>query len=121
VLERLLGEQSALQAILSASEEADMPGLIETLKVETGYEAALGAAFGDDLNAPSDSEAAAHWLALPPLSALPSLPEGATPLSGYVDGSDVLSRSLSLVGLVDRSMGAALQKQPLSRSATGQP
>ena len=110
VLERLLGEQSALQAILNASEETDMPGLIETLKVETGYEAALGAAFGDDLNAPSDAEAAAHWLALPPLSALPSLPEGATPLSGFVDGSDVLSRSLSLVGLVDSSMGAALQK-----------
>ena len=110
VLERLLGEQSALQAILSASEDADTPGLIETLKVETGYEAALGAAFGDDLNAPSDAEAAAHWLALPPFSEPPSLPEGATPLSGFVDGSDVLGRSLSLVGLVDRSKGAALQK-----------
>ena len=110
VLERLRGEQSALQAILSASKNADMPGLIETLKVETGYEVALGAAFGDDLNAPSDAKAAAHWLALPPLSAPPSLPEGATPLSGFVHGSDVLSRSLSLVGLVDRSKGAALQK-----------
>ena len=110
VLERLLGEQSALQAILSASEDADTPGLIETLKVETGYEAALGAAFGDDLNAPSDAEAAAHWLALPPFSEPPSLPEGATPLSGFVHGSDVLGRSLSLVGLVDRSKGAALQK-----------
>ncbi|MEC9201483.1 MAG: hypothetical protein VX591_02120, partial [Pseudomonadota bacterium] len=110
VLERLLGEQSALQAILSAPEDADTPGLIETLKVETGYEAALGAAFGDDLNAPSDAEAAAHWLALPPFSEPPSLPEDATPLSGFVHGSDVLVRSLSLVGLVDRSKGAALQK-----------
>ena len=110
VLERLLGEQSALQAILSASEHADTPGLIETLKVEKGYEAALGAAFGDDLNAPSDAEAASHWLALPPFSEPPSLPEGATPLSGFVNGSDVLGRSLSLVGLVDRSKGAALQK-----------
>ena len=110
VLERLLGEQSALQAILSAPEDADTSGLIETLKVETGYEAALGAAFGDDLNAPSDAEAAAHWLALPPFSEPPSLPEGATPLSGFVNGSDVLGRSLSLIGLVDRSKGAALQK-----------
>lgn len=110
VLERLRGEQSALRTLLNAADKDAAPGLIDVLKVEPGYEAALGAAFGDDLHAPADQAAEAHWLPLPPLASPPALPEGSAPLSDFVGGSDLLTRSLSLVGLVDRSKGAELQK-----------
>jgi len=102
-------EVRTLTKILSVSDGDLWPPVIDELKVQAGFEAALGAALGDDLDAPSDSAAPIHWDDLPALEDAPDLPNGATPLSKYVSGPKALTRRLSHIGLVDEQIGKKLQ------------
>ncbi|MEP2743108.1 chromosome segregation SMC family protein, partial [Bauldia litoralis] len=60
-LSRIETEAATLVPLLKSSRtEAGTP-LIDIVKVDNGFEAALGAAFGDDLDSPAGAEAAAYW------------------------------------------------------------
>ncbi len=87
--------------------------VIDAIAVDGGFEAALGAAFGDDLDAPADDEAAAHWREVPYGGDDASLPEGAVPLARHVRTPPVLFRRLAQTALVARADGPRLQ--PLLR------
>jgi len=78
------------------------------VKVDSGFEAALGAAFGDDLDAPVDPAAPMHW-SLVDGEGDAALPEGVEPLATHVAAPAVLGRRLRLTGLVSREDGARLQ------------
>ena len=94
------------------SDAADLwPAVVDALMVEPGFEMALGAALGDDIEASSDEGAPMHWRGLPPLESAVKLPGDATPLSKHVDAPPALARVLSHVGVVSRGVGAALQSQ----------
>ena len=107
-LARLKAEEQALAELLEPAEGDLFPPVIDSVTVDTGYETALGAALGEDLNAPVDASAPVHWHRLPPLD--PSdLPGGAPPLAEFVKAPDELSRRLSTVGVVeDAAAGARL-------------
>jgi chromosome segregation protein len=106
---RLAAEEKALADLL-ATDNADIwPPLIDALNAEPGYEAALGAALGEDLSAPLDEGAPVHWRALPPLEAPLALPAGCEPLSRYVRAPAALTRRLGQIGVVpDAETGRAL-------------
>jgi chromosome segregation protein len=107
---RLEAEISALAVLLEPKASDLWPPLVDAVSVEAGYETALGAALGDDLEAPADEAAPVHWAALGDLLGAPSLPHGARPLSDFVQAPGVLSRRLSQIGLVEDSQtGARLQ------------
>lgn len=107
---RLEAEIAALQAIVEQPAAEGAAPIVSAVAVAHGYEAALGAAFGEDLDASDDSDAAIFWAALPPFADAPPLPEGVEPLAAHVDGPPALSRRLSQVGLVaDAAAGEALQ------------
>ncbi|HMN85808.1 MAG TPA: chromosome segregation SMC family protein, partial [Bauldia sp.] len=112
-LHRVEAEAAALEAVLKAGQSEGAVPVLDAVKVASGYEAALGAAFGDDLDAPADGEAAAHWRTVAALPDDAALPEGASPLAAHVVAPEVLARSLAQVGLVAREDGARLQ--PLLR------
>ena len=97
---RLEAEEQALTDILDAGKTDLWPPLIDSITVEAGYEAALGAALGDDLSAPADEPAPVHWRTLTPFDGPPPLPAGAAPLASLVTGSRALDRRLSQVGVV---------------------
>jgi chromosome segregation protein len=101
-------ERATLIKLLQPSKEGEWPGIIEEVKVAPGYEPALGAALGDDLDAASDEAAPAHWRLVTGGGDL-SLPEGATPLSQFVKGPELLARRLAQIGVVDQENGQALQ------------
>jgi chromosome segregation protein len=107
-LQKQKAEAKALSDLLNVSAGSLWPPAIDLVRVQAGYEAALAAAFGEDLDIPADEGAPVHWAALPPLDGA-SLPDGATPLSVYVTAPDALSRSLSQAGVVDAAMGKSLQ------------
>jgi chromosome segregation protein len=101
--------------------------VLDLIKVAAGFEAALGAALGDDLDAPiADGEdgggSLIHWsrVALPPTDA--ALPDGVMPLAGKVKAPAELQRRLAQIGVVDRADGARLQKslQPGQRLVSRQ-
>ena len=97
----LEAEAKALVAVLEAGEPDMWPAMVDALTVEPGYEAALGAALGDDLTASSDEAAPLHWETLPPYAAPPALPSGVAPLSNWVAGPPALTRRLGQIGVVE--------------------
>ena len=85
--------------------------IADQLRVTPGYETALGAALGDDLDAPADDSAAVHWRRIDMGLDDPKLPEGATPLLSSVLGPPELTRRLRQVGIVARDDGRRLQSK----------
>jgi chromosome segregation protein len=109
--DRLQTEIRTLRNFLSAGGGELWPALMDSLMVEPGFETALAAALGDDIEASSDEGAPMHWRGLPPLGDVAQLPGDATPLSRHVDAPSALARVLSHVGVVSKAVGAALQPQ----------
>jgi chromosome segregation protein len=87
----------------------DWSPIVEEIKVTAGYELALGAALGDDLDAAGDETAPSHWRLTSASGDDPKLPDGATPLIKYVKGPAVLARRLQQIGVVDAGRGPDLQ------------
>ncbi len=112
-LNRLVGEYTALSALFAGADGSAYPALVDKVEVSAGYEMALGAAIGDDLEASSDTAAPSHWRDIGSESLTQALPGGVHALSDYVTGSTLLIRRLSQVGIVDREAGARLQPQLL--------
>ncbi len=65
--DRLSTEVRTLTNLLKSSGGDLWPALVDALKVQQGYETALGAALGDDIDASADEAAPVHWRGLPPL------------------------------------------------------
>ncbi len=105
-LARLESERDALSKLLVTAHGAEKP-IADGLTVTPGYEAVLGAALGDDLDAPLGGDGAVHWSELAPYPDAPALPAGAVPLSEFVKGPVALSRRLGQTGFVDIAPNAA--------------
>jgi chromosome segregation protein len=109
--ERIETEVATLRKLLNVGNGDGWPALIDAISVRPGYEAALGAALGDDLESSTDEEAPVHWRGLPPFAEILLLPAGAEPLSKFVAAPPALARRLASIGLVEQEMGQALQNQ----------
>ena len=103
----LEAEASTLAKMLNTGSSL-WPAVMDELKVEPGYETALGAALGDDLEASSDAGAPMHWSIAIDRYDDPPLPQGAEPLSRHVTGLNLLERRLAQIGLVDAVDGPGL-------------
>jgi chromosome segregation protein len=109
-LTKLKAEEAGVAAALKHHAESLWPPLLDALAVEAGYETAIGAAFGDDLEASADRGAPVHWLPLEPLADAAVLPAGATPLAQHVKAPPELARRVAFIGIVaDDATGAELQ------------
>ncbi len=102
-------EVKTLSRMLAVTDSELWPPLIDTLTVEPGYEKALGAALGDDLDVPTDNAAPIHWDLLPEIADAHALPEGAVGLAQVVKAPPALARRLSHVGVVASNAGKNLQ------------
>ncbi len=107
--ESVTTEVRTLTKLLHVADDELWPPLIDALKVDAGYETALGAALGDDIDAPADEAAPVHWRALPALDNVPALPSGLKQLADVVKAPAALARRLQLVAVVDKADGARLQ------------
>ncbi|MCZ6861143.1 MAG: chromosome segregation protein SMC [Alphaproteobacteria bacterium] len=101
-LAALRAEERGLIALTSNDEEIADP-ILGHVSVSKGYEAALGAALGEDLRASGDDSAPLHWRELASDGAAPKLPGGCTPLAEFVDAPNVLGRRLAQIGVVENS------------------
>ena len=115
-LSRAEAEAKTLAKVLDVAAGALWPPVIDRLRVDAGFEVALGAALGDDLEVSTDDAAPVHWNDPGSAAADPPLPAGATPMGRHVEGPAVVARRLAQIGIVDRADGPRLQK----RLATGQ-
>jgi chromosome segregation protein len=111
VAQRLETEARTLASLLGSDASGPWPRAVDAVSVARGYEAALGAALGDDLDASVDAAAPAHWSVLAPTGADPILPAGADPLAARVSAPPALARRLAQVGVVARAEGKRLAQE----------
>ena len=107
-VQRLETEAKTIRKLLAVETKNLWPPVMDALTVTEGYENALGAALGDDLDAPADQNAPMRWAgaALDPSD--PQLPEGVTALSAFVNAPAELARRLAQIGVVERADGGRL-------------
>ena len=98
--------------LLATGTDGDFPPMVDKLEVAPGFETALGAALGDDLELPEDTDAGAYWADLGPLDINQPLPDGVSSLKTHVRAPGALGRRLSQVGIVENTaQGAVLQSK----------
>ncbi|WP_340107473.1 chromosome segregation SMC family protein [Pikeienuella sp. HZG-20] len=106
-LAALRAEATALERLLARSEGAK-GALLDRISVAPGFEAALGAALGDDLKAPM-ADSGSGWAELPALGPAGAPPEGAEPLGPHVEAPPALARRLARTAIAPREAAPAMQ------------
>ena len=109
--QRLDTEAKTLAKLLHVDTKNLWPAVIDDLTVEKGYEGALGAALGDDLEAPVDPTAPMRWAGAEIDPSDPTLPDGAEALGSHVRAPKELARRLAQIGVIARE--DALRLMPM--------
>jgi len=108
-LARIETEARTLAKILNAASGDLFPSVLEQISVERGFETALGAALGEDLDVPLDRSAPAHWGESQIQPGDAALPEGIKSLASVVRAPAQLARRLAQIGIVEPADGRRLQ------------
>jgi chromosome segregation protein len=101
-------EVRALEKLATDVAGGAFPAVLAEIDAAPGYERAVAAALGDDIEASLDENAPLRWSGA--ASRKVGWPEGVAPLAPHVSAPDELSARLSLCGLVARADGPRLQK-----------
>src|ERR1700756_5422021 len=106
--ERLETEARTIAKLVTSATKNLWPPIIDGVTVEKGFEKALGAVLGDDLDAPVDVSAPMRWTLVGATGEDPTLPEGIEPLAARVQAPPELARRLAQIGVVPKERGAEL-------------
>src|SRR5689334_12727542 len=115
-VQRLETEARTISKIVNGETKNLWPPIIDGVTVAKGYEKALGAALGDDLDAPVDPSAPMRWTNVGVSLDDPALPDGVEALATHVQAPIELKRRLAQIGVVARERGAEL----VAKLKTGQ-
>jgi len=108
-LARIETEARTLAKILNAASGDLFSAVLEQISVERGFETALGAALGEDLDVPLDRSAPVHWGESEIQPGDAALPEGVKSLASVVHAPAQLARRLAQIGIVVSGDGRRLQ------------
>ncbi len=103
-------EARTLNRILNQGGQDLFAAVVEKITVEPGFEKALGAALGEDLDVSTDAAAPVRWKILEGEFSGLEMPAGMKLLSSVVQGPKELSRRLSQIAIVEQARGNELQK-----------
>lgn len=93
---------------LTPPDAGRFPPVLNAIEVEPGYERALAAALGEDIEASTHADAPLRWAGA--AAPAPTLPASADSLARFVKAPEALAARLALVGVVDAKDGARLAK-----------
>jgi chromosome segregation protein len=99
---------SEAAALAKATRPSDKDRLLDKLKVDAGYERALAAALGDDLEAGLDTGAERYWAGAEPQAGDPGAPADTAPLGRHVQAPAGLARRLAQVLVAEDDKGQTL-------------
>jgi len=105
----LEGEIAGLERLVHTADTPNTPPVLEDIRIDSGYERAVAAALGDDLQASTDKSAPLYWAGAKRHEN--TLPKGAQPLSEIAEAPGELDARLSMCGIVDVKDGPKLAKQ----------
>jgi chromosome segregation protein len=98
--------ESEATALIKAVEGTSGDRAINHVKAAPGYERALAAALGDDLDAALEGDAPRRWTGAATATGDPPLPGGCEKLADRVSTPAALARRLAQIGVVERDDGA---------------
>ncbi len=107
-LGRLKTEARGLAQLSAPRAKSGYAPALDKVTPDRGYEAALAAALGDDLEAALDANAPAYWGGRDAEG--PTWPAGATPLAPLIKAPPELAARLAWTALVERADGERLAK-----------
>jgi chromosome segregation protein len=110
-VQRLETEARTISKLVNGETKNLWPPIIDGITVTKGYEKAIGAVLGDDLDAPVDPSAPMRWTNPGMPADDPSLPAGVDSLANHVQAPAELSRRLAQIGVVAKERGAELVSQ----------
>ncbi|UGY17128.1 chromosome segregation protein SMC [Bradyrhizobium septentrionale] len=110
-VQRLETEARTISKLVTSETKNLWPPIIDGITVAKGYEKAIGAVLGDDLDAPVDSSAPMRWTNVGEAAGDPALPDGVERLADHVQAPPELARRLAQIGVVAKERGAALVSQ----------
>ncbi len=110
-VQRLETEARTISKLVNVQTKNLWPPIIDGVTVAKGYEKALGAVLGDDLDAPVDPSAPMRWTNPGVTEGDPTLPDGVEVLAAQVQAPAELSRRLAQIGVVSKERGAELVSQ----------
>src|SRR6201995_4339143 len=110
-VQRLETEPRTISKLVNSETKNLWPPIIDGITVAKGYEKAIGAALGDDLDAPVDPSAPMRWTNSGVTEGDPALPAGVESLAAHVDAPAELSRRLAQIGVVAKDRGPRLVSQ----------
>ncbi|MES2338950.1 MAG: chromosome segregation protein SMC [Pseudomonadota bacterium] len=99
---------SEARALAKSVQPGTRDRLLDRLRPAPGYERALAAALGDDLDAGLDPAAERHWAGASVQPGDPGVPAGTTALSDHVVAPGQLARRLAQVFVIDDDAGQVL-------------
>jgi chromosome segregation protein len=110
-VQRLETEARTISKLVNVQTKNLWPPIIDGVTVAKGYEKALGAVLGDDLDAPVDPSAPMRWTNPGATEGDPALPDGVESLASQVQAPVELARRLAQIGVVSKDRGADLVSQ----------
>lgn len=102
-------ERETLSKLLVPAQHEGLASIVDQVRVARGFETALGASLGDDLEASLDHGASVHWRHLDMSEEGQGLPADVEPLLRHVQGPPALTRRLRQIGIVTVEQGQRLQ------------
>ncbi len=101
---------------LAPPDNAKFPPVLASIEVDPGFERALAAALGDDLDASTHKDAPARWAGA---TAQPAdWPKGVVPLADHVKAPEALAARLARVGVAENEAAARAALAPGVRVVT---
>ncbi len=110
-VQRLETEARTISKLVNVETKNLWPPIIDGVTVAKGYEKALGAVLGDDLDAPVDPSAPMRWTNAGASFDDPALPDGVEALAAHVEAPAELARRLAQIGVVPKERGAEFVSQ----------
>ncbi len=101
-------EVRALEQLVSKPSGKSYPPVLADIDAAPGYEKAVAAALGDDIEASLADDAPLRWAGAETRTI--TWPAGVTPLAAHVTAPPALAARLALCGVVDRAEGPRMQK-----------
>ncbi len=100
--DKISAEIDALQSLMDDSDKESYKQLVDDIKADIGFEAALSRALSDALSASTDDGAPVRWLSRDSKNIdLPALPAKAKALEPHVKAPAALKMALSQIGIVE--------------------
>lgn len=98
---KIQSEVGALESVLKSETQQGFRPVLDEIKADAGFEAALSKALGDTIMASTQSDAPVVWTGKGNTATAPSFPSGVSALRPHIKAPEALQIALSYIGFVE--------------------